>query len=160
METHQHPHLHTCLPSPPSPTQQTPAHASNHRHITHTFDGADDLVQVFGVVAVRSTARADLQRVVRSIFCEKLKHTHHSHYLWIFFKTVSFLLLQHSTLTSAHSHCSREPKNTLSSLSPFKTMQLLSWKISGSVYTLANQIGKMTCDEYLHRLSGSINVLN
>lgn len=46
-----------------------PVHPHTH---TLTFDGADNLVQVFGVVAVRSTARADLQRVVGSVLCEEL----------------------------------------------------------------------------------------
>lgn len=46
---------------------------TSHTH-THTFDGADDLVQVFGVVAVRPTARADLQRIVGSVLCKKLTH--------------------------------------------------------------------------------------
>lgn len=41
---------------------------------THTFDGADHLVQVFEVVAVGPAARADLQRVVWSVLCKKLAH--------------------------------------------------------------------------------------
>lgn len=44
------------------------------RDYKHTFDGGEDLVQVFGVVAIRSTTRADLQRVVRAVLCEKLRH--------------------------------------------------------------------------------------
>lgn len=42
---------------------------------THTFDGADHLVQVFEVVAVGPAARADLQRVVWSVLCKKLAKT-------------------------------------------------------------------------------------
>ena len=65
-------HKHTYLPSTPT---QTDTPVLPHRHNTHTFDGADDLVQVFGVVAVWSTAWAYLQRVVRSILCKKLDIT-------------------------------------------------------------------------------------
>lgn len=37
-----------------------------------TSDGAQELLQVFGIVPVRSTAGTDLQRIVWPVFCEKL----------------------------------------------------------------------------------------
>lgn len=56
----------------------TPTHkwaSKSHRDTqTHTFDGADHLLQVFEVVAVGPAARADLQRVVGSVLCKKLAH--------------------------------------------------------------------------------------
>lgn len=47
-----------------------------------TSDGAQELLQVFGIVPVRSTAGTDLQRIVWPVFCEKLtqdNRTDHHH---------------------------------------------------------------------------------
>lgn len=97
---------------------------TSHTH-THTFDGADDLVQVFGVVAVRPTARADLQRIVGSVLCKKLTHittVNADNRLDLCVKKKKKNLLfavTLSSLTSAHSRCSGAPKYTFSSLSRF-----------------------------------------
>lgn len=46
-----------------------------------TFDGADDPLQMLALIAIGSTARADLQGIIWAIFSEELdkeknKHTH------------------------------------------------------------------------------------
>ena len=122
--THKHTHTHLFTLH----TNRRTCASTHHTHThTHTFDGADDLVQVFGVVAVRPAARADLQRVVGSVLCKKLTHITRVNddkrldlcVLFIFFFLNLLFAVTLSSLTSAHSRCSGAPKYTFSSLSPF-----------------------------------------
>lgn len=90
---------------------QAHTHAQTQRR-THTFDGVDDVVQVFGVVAVWPAARAYLQGVVGPVLCEKL-NTRNS---------TSVQTLE-PYLYPAHLHSGHEPTHTHSPCSRMQTLK-------------------------------------